>query len=370
VACFLQLVGVVEGQRLWFVETVVGIAATLLVLNLVLIAGVHLHRARLNERTRKASAIRGRLDAVLADLGAEGGPRDPGRLRAEIGRLGATERPIAAAMLIERLEPASRAERDHLLLALREVGAIEIIVRSTRRLMPWRRALAVRTLGWVGAAEAVPVLIGRLSDRSRHARESAVRALGRIGDARALPELEQLFVSPGRVGAGVVYDALIALGPQAARVFAEALRSPIEPVRVASCFGIAARSDPETARTLLEPLLADESASVRTAAVAALGQVGGRSVPDGLLRAGLDDEATVRNAAAGALGSYDDPRAVDGASGALFDPDRDTAICAAESLVRLSRRPTAGPAAAEALKRLGSEWPVQRALTFETLGAL
>jgi HEAT repeat protein len=145
----------------------------------------------------------------------------------QISRFDQLERPVAAATTIEHLKPASEEERRHMLDELREVGAIEVIVRSTKQVMPWRRALAVRTLGWIGAKEAVPVLIDRLSlsDRSRYVRESAVRALGRIADATALPELDSLFRSPGRVGAGVIYDALIALGPQAESVFIQGLRS-------------------------------------------------------------------------------------------------------------------------------------------------
>ena len=102
----------------------------------------------------------------------------------EIGRFDELERPIAATMLIERMKPASEEERLQTLAVLREAGAVDSLVRSTARGLPWRRALATRTLGWIGAEETVPVLIERLSDRNRYVRESAVRALGRIGDSR------------------------------------------------------------------------------------------------------------------------------------------------------------------------------------------
>ena len=71
-----------------------------------------------------------------------------------------------------------------MLEVLREVGAVDLLVRSTASRMPWRRALAVRTLGWAGAEETMPLLIERIGDRSRYVREAAVRALGRIGDRR------------------------------------------------------------------------------------------------------------------------------------------------------------------------------------------
>ena len=213
-----------------------------------------------------------------------------------------------------------------MLEVLREVGAVELLVRSAPSRIPWRRALAIRTLGWAGAEETVPGLIGRIGDRNRYVREAAVRALGRLGDPQVLPLLGELFRAPGRVPPGVVYDALVALGSAAAPTFAGALRSEHDSVRVASCYGVAAVSEPEQARAELPPLLADPQAPVRAAAAEALGQVGGGTLPAGLARATRDEAATVRAAATRALGVYDDPQAVELALNALLDPDRDTAV--------------------------------------------
>jgi HEAT repeat protein len=185
-----------------------------------------------------------------------------------------------------------------------------------------------------------------------------------------LPPLGELFRAPGRVGQGIVYDALIALGPQVEPVFAGALHSEVETVRIASCFGVAALAEPEAARRLLEATLSDPSAAVRGAAAECLGHVGGPFVPKGLARATRDDEPTVRGAAVGALGSYDDPDAVELAQNALLDPNWMTAVRAGESLVRLSRLPGAGEAAEQAVRRRRAEWPVERALTFASLGVV
>ena len=141
-------------------------------------------------------------------------------------------------------------------------------------------------------------------------------------------------------------------------------------VRVASCFGVAVLSEPERARRLLEPLLGDGAALVRSAAAQSLGQIGGERLPDALAHATRDEQAAVRSAATGALGSYDDPRGVALAVNALLDPDRDTAVRAGESLVRLSRGSLAGEAARHALRREESAWPVERALTLSSLGVV
>jgi HEAT repeat protein len=365
------VVGLTQPQLdpFWAVADV--ITAVLVFVNLLLLVLVHGRRLRQYLRGPRQRRFRVQVDRALAELmDPRSSERGRDWLRREVGRFGELERPIAAVLLIERLRPASEEEREQVLEVTREVGALDLLVRSTRRWMPWRRALAVRTLGWLGAPETVPLLIDRVSDRSRAVRECAVRALGRIGDERALSLLGELFRAPGRVGTGVVYDALVAFGHRAEPIVVGALGSPIESVRVAACFGTAALAEPGVARRELEPRLADAAAPVRAAAAEALGEIGGSALPEGLARASRDERATVRAAATTALGSYDDPRATEVAVNALLDPDRDTAIRAGEALVRLARGPVAGPSASAALARAEDSWLVQRALVFDSLGAV
>ena len=173
-----------------------------------------------------------------------------------------------------------------------------------------------------------------------------MRALGRIGDSRgAARHWRSCSDRPVASGRAVVYDALVAFGPAAEPVFADALGSEIESVRVASCFGVAALSEPERRVGCSSRCSATARRPVRSAAARVAGQVGGELLPDALAHATRDEQATVRSAATGALGSYDDPRGVELAVNALLDPDRDTAVRAGESLVRLSRGPLAGEAA-------------------------
>ena len=353
----------------WLWESVVAITLVLLTLNVLLIVLVHGRRIRQYLRGGRERRFQARLDEVISRLDQPMGVRNRIWLRSQLAGFDELERPLAAAARTEGLRDAAPDDRQQMLEVLREVGAIELLVRSTRSRIPWRRALAVRTLGWAGAEETIPLLIGLISDRSRYVREAAVRALGRIGDPQSLPQLGELFRVPGRVPPGVVYDALVSLGPAAAPTFAGALRSERESVRVASCYGVAAVSEPEQARTDLPPLLADPEATVRAAAAGALGQVGGSTIPAGLARASRDEVATV-GASTDALGSYDDPQAVELAMNALLDPDRDTAVAAGEALVRLSRRPAAAAAAERVLARSAQAWPVERALIMDSVGAI
>lgn len=359
-----------EPSSPWLWESAVAIALVLVALNVLLIVLVHGRRMRQHLRGGRERRFQARLEEVMAKLDQPTGVRDRIWLRSQLAGFDELERPLAAAALTERLRDAAADDRRQMLEVLREVGAVELLVRSTRSRIPWRRALAVRTLGWAGAEETIPLLIGLIGDRNRYVREAAVRALGRIGDPQVLPQLGELFRVPGRVAPGIVYDALVSFGSAAAPTFAGALRSKLESVRVASCYGIAAVSEPERARAELSPLLTDPEAPVRAAAAEALGQVGGGPLPAGLARASRDEVATVRVAAARALGCYDDPQAVELAVNALLDPDRDTAVAAGEALVRLARRPSAAAAAERVLARSAQSWPVERALVMDSVGAL
>ena len=359
-----------EPSSPWLWESLAGIALVLVLLNVLLIVLVHGRRIRQYVRRGRERRFQVRVEEVLARIDAEPGWRDRVWLRWQLADFDELERPLAAVALIERLRPAVPEERREMLAVLREVGAVELLARSARSRIPWRRALAIRTLGWAGAEETVPVLIGAIEDRSRYVREAALRALGRVGDPQVLPLLGELFRAAVRVPPGVVHDVLLSFGAAAAPTFADALHSEQESVRVASCYGVAAVCEPEQARAELAPLLADPEAPVRAAAAEALGQVGGGLLPAGLARASRDGTATVRVAATRALGVYDDPQVVDLVLNALLDPDRDTAVAAGESLVRLSRRPATKAAAERALARSAQAWPVERALVMDSVGAV
>src|SRR6185369_9024066 len=179
---------------LWEITLV--ITVVLLLLNVLVILLVHGRRIRQHVRGSRERRFEPRIEAVLATLDRPTSFRDRVRLRYELAGFDGAERPQAALALIERLRAAEPEERRRILDVLRVVGAGELVVRSTRSRIPWRRALAVRTLGWIGGAEAVPVLTQRIGDRNEFVREAAVRALGRLGDEQVLPQLDELFREP------------------------------------------------------------------------------------------------------------------------------------------------------------------------------
>jgi HEAT repeat protein len=339
-------------------------------LNLLLIAVVFGGRLGRAVRRRRTAGFDESFEPVVDEIAGHPASVDRAELRRRIEALDDLERPLAATMLLERVMGASAEARAEMLDLLRDTGAVDLMLRGTRRRRPWRRVLAIRGLGWLGAPEGVSPALEHLSDRNRYVREASIRALGRIGDKRALPRLEEIYLDPERtVASGFAYEAVVAFGVDAAPVFRRGLRSDDERTRVASCYGIVHALDPDRARPLLEGMLGDSAPTVRAAASETLGRIGGDKVPTELARASRDNHPSVRLAAAGALGSYDDARALDLVLGALDDPDRNTAIRAGESLIRLGRLPGIGQQTRAAVEETNA-WPVARARTLASLGAL
>ena len=79
------------------------------------------------------------------------------------------------------MRKASPSQKVQLRQKLELAGIVELGERGTRRLSPWRRALASEALGEIGAERSVPCLLARLEDRRPEVRLAAVRALGDIG---------------------------------------------------------------------------------------------------------------------------------------------------------------------------------------------
>jgi HEAT repeat protein len=278
-------------------------------------------------------------------------------------RMDAAERPVAALLVTDLMSEASFSQREKMRGALEEAGIVELGRRGTRRLSPWRRALACEMLGKIGSEQSVPALLDRLDDRRPEVRMAAVRALGDIGSADAVPALSDAFLQRRVAPINVVNAALRRIGGEAAPAFERGVESPDPVVRVSSCFGLSGIAETHGAAVcrLAEVLASDPDANVRAAAANGLGIAGGGNAPEALLRATADSDVHVRRNAVRSLGRFDDP-----ASGGTLlehaedDDDREVSIRAAEALLMLARRPRAA-AAAQARLESTSTWAVEYA---------
>ncbi|HEX5449767.1 MAG TPA: HEAT repeat domain-containing protein [Gaiellaceae bacterium] len=195
-------------------------------------------------------------------------------------------------------------------------------IRSVTALYAWRRASAAFALGDMAVEASIPALIDALDDKDRDVRAAATRSLGRLGAVEAVEALTQMLATAA-VPQQIVATALLQMGERAlprltALLATDDLRVRASATQLVGLLGTAADS-----HELIERL-GDPAAEVREQAAIALGRVGVRSAGAELL-AMLDDRVGfVRAAAATALGAIGDRAAVPAlvamAASDLFEP--------------------------------------------------
>jgi HEAT repeat protein len=182
----------------------------------------------------------------------------------------------------------------------------ELSALDSRR--PWKRATAAYLLGDMASLSAVPALLAALGDSSREVRTAAARSLGRLGAVEAVEPIVHALASRS-VPRSVAGQALLELGEPALPGLRRLLDDGDAPTRAIAAELLGLIGGAGGAAPLLAAL-ADASAEVRAKAARALGRVGAAAAAEGL-REALDDRvAFVRVAAARALGELGDREAV------------------------------------------------------------
>lgn len=274
--------------------------------------------------------------AAVEALGRIGAPAVPALLEAlhgrhvkvretAIGALGAIGGPGAVAALGEMVADDRSSVRQAAMAALVRAagpGAIPALSGALAHKDPMTRRCAADTLGTLHEVSAAAAVRAALSDRNRTVRDAAVRALSAIGG----PEAASALVAGMRAGD----RNLQALVAAALKSFEWTPADASERVVHAAIHG---RFDEAVAAgaQAVEPLiavLADRDASMRQAALAALGRLAAiRSAP-AIAALFKDPDANVRRAAADAMTAIG-PAAADAILDALRDRTA-TARAAAE----------------------------------------
>jgi hypothetical protein len=234
-------------------------------------------------------------------------------------------------------------------------GAVMGEVRKLEARQAWRRAAAAYTLGGMSSGRATgPLLTALADDPDRAVRAAAARSLGRIGAVEAVPELVESLVSK-RVPRAVGGQALLDLGAAAVEPLAGLLDHDDPDVRATAVELTGLLADANQAGLLLGALR-DSSAAVRANAARALGRLGAGEAAAALRESLADRIGFVREAAAWALGRLGDPEALPlllaAAESDDFEPARAAAEAAAaidvETVQLWGRREGAGPHLREA----------------------
>lgn len=238
--------------------------------------------------------------------------------------------------------------RERIAAYFERTGAVDEQLRLLRSRRGWKRATAAFALGDMGSPLAVPALLDALDDRNADVRAAAARSLGRIGAGEAIEPLVRAGVEQ-RVPRDVAMLALLDVGPIAVPRLLELTRHDGTRVRASAvelvgCLGEAGDAED------LPALLRDTAAAVRTATAAALGRLGAAAARDALIEA-LDDRVpAVRVASARALGQIGGRSALDAllrvARSDEFEPASAAAAAAAAidpaGVIRAAEEPGAG----------------------------
>ena len=245
------------------------------------------------ERKRRA-ALEDRLaDSIVKSLDARANKNDPAPLVAaldeplvkvrryavdEIARLGVKEAaPALAALLIGDSDPVVRAGCARTLGLIGDEKSVEVLEEAMDESDEDVVVAATSALGKLKAKSSVPRLLLALLSDSAAARGAAAESLGQIESAEAVPPLVELLRSDRETS--VREQAARALGmikdKHASAALEKALADPSPAVRVYAINALGELKDAGIAPTLCTMLDEETNASVREAAVVALGKVGG-----------------------------------------------------------------------------------------------
>ncbi|WP_432823559.1 HEAT repeat domain-containing protein [Trichloromonas sp.] len=178
--------------------------------------------------------------------------------------------------------------------------------------------------GETGCTEAVPALLSGLSSEDLTLRMSCAQALGRLNEVAAVPCLVEMLQGAAPETMTVAQNSLIALASAWPDEIVAALSPLVEDEDAeirAAAIGVLGRINYKSIENFLDLALKDESSMVRRAAVNALGSNPADEHLDVLMLALTDEDSEVRRGGAEALGTIKKPQSVDALALALFDED-------------------------------------------------
>ena len=259
----------------------------------------------------------------------------------------------ALASALEHDTASVRAAAASALARVDHPSRTAVLLRSLDDRDPWVRFVTLRTLGAIGAAEAVPPVLAAVdTDPAPHVRLAAIEVLGRISPAEALDVLEPLAAS---ANPDVARTAVAALGNiernEALVILERHSRAPQPSTRLATVDALVRRRETRVPQILQWMAAVDGAAEVVSAALEALARIGGRDDEQGSAAAraliALTAEPSRREAAINALSGLPPRRVADVAAG-LRHASTDVRCAMVEALGRM-KRPDASRALESAL---------------------
>ena len=276
--------------------------------------------------------------------------------RTAIEQLPFFEEPGVFDALVRALEHDAASVRASAASALARVehpARTSVLLRALDDDDPWVRYVTLRTLGAIGAAEAVPPVLATVEhDPAPHVRLAAIEVIGRISPSEALDVLEPLTASPNR---DIARAAVAALGnvnrDEALTILEHHSRAPEPSTRLAAVDALARRREARVPQILQWVAAVDSAKEVVSAALDALARVGAREDEQGSAAAraliALTAEPSRREAAINVLSGLP-PRRIADITDGLRHASTDVRCASVEALGRM-KRPDASRALESAL---------------------
>jgi HEAT repeat protein/cyclophilin family peptidyl-prolyl cis-trans isomerase len=262
--------------------------------------------------------------------------------------------PLAAAVLDGSAQPRVRWwPVAFALQRLEDRRALPALLTLAKEANPYTRAFAVKGLGALKDASALPVLTPLLTSGDRNVLIETVRAVGQIADRAASEPLLKI-VRDATADPLVRLETIGALGsiqsPEVAEALLDVVADPSPPIRAAALRSIAT-ADPENFVTVLSGLDSDPHWSVRAALATVLGAMSAETASARLQPLLEDTDQRVIPAALAALVKIKAPNAAAVLLEKLKADDFAVRAAAAAGIGEL-KPPNGAPALADAY-RLG-----------------
>ena len=283
---------------------VLGLLATAAVLAAAVLLSSWWHGRRL--------ARAARVERMIQCMLAKWVERDPSSLELEwLSRLSGVDGTAVLACCVRVVPRLESAAAERLRDAVRRAGLLE---RERARVRHWsrmRRAQACRTLGRLGQADAVPLLVARLRDPSLAVRRQAIGALADLRAVDAFGVVAQAIEDAGDWSNLLAVMALIRMGPGSVAQVGALLERSRSPAMTKALLQVIGRQGLAADPGAVRALAAHPDPEIRVEAVRALGTLAPDAESVAVCLAAMDDaEWPPRALAAWSLGRLGDERAI------------------------------------------------------------
>ncbi len=278
------------------------------------------------------------------------------------------DRKFIEEVLLQQATQLKGQDRHNMTIAFEKAGYVKSEMSALRSRRWWRRLEAAINLGTMQSQIAVSALIDAVRDPVEDVRLAAVRALGQLNEPRGLRVLLETMEDKNLWMGSSIVEVLVSMGPNIAPEIVTRLKSTTNINARLLYIQLCGLLQITAALGSLLLLLGDPDKETRISAAQALGQIGDVSAVESLIISLNDESWEVRSQAAKSLRALGDKQAVGKLKQVLSDENWRVRYNTADALYQLGEE---GIEALRETMRSGEEAPravAAQVLAERTLG--